>query len=87
MMPAGGAAIWSVAYSAFYSKAAEKTRSSVLLGSGFSLGVQDAELGEGECRGYACYGYWAWGCSISVAVAIVLWLFAWRTWRRRRVMV
>lgn len=89
MMPAGGAAIWSVAYSAFYSKAAEKTRSSVLLGSssGLLTMTQDAELGDGECRGYACYGYWAWGCSISVAVAIVLWLFAWRTWRRRRVMV
>jgi len=71
MMPAGGAAIWSVAYSAFYSRGAES----------------DSSTGEGECRGYACYGYWAIGCSLSVVVAIVLWSFAWRTWRRRRVIV
>ena len=68
MMPAGGAAIWSVAYSVFYSWGA------------------DGE-GEGECRGFRCYGFWAMGCTASVAVAIVLWGFAWRTWMRRRVVV
>lgn len=85
MMPAGGAAIWSVAYSVFYSKAAEKTSSR----QSSAVRPWDAELdvGEGECRGYACYGYWALGCALSVGVAIVLWSFAWRTWRRRRVMV
>lgn len=86
MMPAGGAAIWSIVYSACYSKAAERTTSQrVSLGSG--VWIFESELGEGECRGYACYGYWAWGCCVSVGVAIVLWLFAWRTWRRRRVIV
>lgn len=41
----------------------------------------------GECSGYACYGYWALGCSGSILVAIGLWLAAWRVWRRRRVVV
>lgn len=71
MMPAGGAAIWSIVYSAFYSKGAQ----------------QDDSTGEGECRGFTCYGYWAMGCTVSVAVAIILWSFAWRTWRARRVAV
>ena len=71
MMPAGGAAIWSLVYSAFYSKGAD----------------DDASTGEGECRGFACYGYWAMGCTLSVAVAIILWSFAWRTWKQRRVVV
>ncbi|KIV87399.1 hypothetical protein PV11_02948 [Exophiala sideris] len=68
MMPAGGAAVWSIVYSAAYSRASEG-------------------VGEGECRGYACFGAWAWGCAASVAVAIVLWCFAWRTWKKRNVIV
>ncbi|KAK5078093.1 putative monocarboxylate transporter mch1 [Lithohypha guttulata] len=72
MMPAGGAAIWSIVYSAFYSQGAQR---------------DDNKSGEGECKGYGCYGYWAVGCTLSVAVAIVLWSFAWRAWRRRSVMV
>jgi len=79
MMPAGGAAVWSVLYSVFYSRAAA--------GHGDVDGRLRLGLEEGECRGYRCYGYWAWGCMVSVGVAIVLWLFAWRTWRRRDVVV
>lgn len=71
MMPAGGAAIWSLVYSALYSKGAR----------------EDDSTNEGQCRGFACYGYWAMGCTLSVAVAIILWSFAWKTWRQRRVMV
>ena len=67
MMPAGGAAIWSIVYSAGYSSHTEPDKI--------------------ECRGYGCYSAWAWGCAGSVAVAIVLLAWAWRTWRRRRVVV
>ena len=67
MMPAGGAAIWSIVYSAGYSSHTEPNKN--------------------ECRGYGCYSAWAWGCAGSVAVAIVLLAWAWRTWKRRRVMV
>ncbi|KAJ4507884.1 putative monocarboxylate transporter mch1 [Exophiala dermatitidis] len=67
LMPAGGAAAWSIVYSVAYSRAA------------------DGE--DGECRGYACFGTWAIGCSASVAVAIVLWSFAWKLWKQRNVAV
>jgi len=73
MMPAGGAAVWSLVYSAAYSRA--------------SRGDPDTGRGEGQCSGYACFGAWAWGCAASVAVAIVLWCFAWRAWRLRNVVV
>lgn len=66
MMPAGGAAVWSLVYSAGYSDASDST---------------------GECTGYACFAFWAWGCSVSVGAAIVLWCLAWRTWRQRNVIV
>ncbi|KIX08348.1 uncharacterized protein Z518_03004 [Rhinocladiella mackenziei CBS 650.93] len=82
MMPAGGAAVWSLVYSAGYSRAA--------LGRDHDGGIgigPDPGLDEGECRGYACFAGWAWGCAASVAVAIVLWCFAWRVWRKRNVVV
>ena len=66
MMPAGGAAVWSLVYSAGYSNASDST---------------------GECIGYRCFAFWAWGCAASVAAAIVLWCLAWRMWRQRNVIV
>ena len=67
MMPAGGAAIWSLVYSAGYSSASEPDSN--------------------ECRGYSCFSAWAWGCAASVGIAMVLLSLAWRTWKRRNVMV
>lgn len=75
MMPAGGAAVWSIVYSLAYSAAAR---------SNHDIGIPEDR---GECFGYACFATWAWGCAISVTVAIVLWCFAWKTWRRRNVAV
>ena len=66
MMPAGGAAIWSLVYSASYSRASGE---------------------DNECRGSSCFSGWAWGCAASVGVAIVLLAWAWRTWKRRNVVV
>lgn len=43
--------------------------------------------GEDECRGWACYGFWATGCTVSVWVAVVVWVVAWRGWKRRGVVV
>lgn len=82
MMPAGGAAVWSIVYSAGYSRASLGHH-----GGDIGIGDPDPDLGEGECRGYACFGAWAWGCAASVAVAIVLWSSAWRTWKKRNVIV
>lgn len=72
MMPAGGAAVWSLVYSAGYSGA-----------SGRNGDAND----DGECHGYSCFGAWAWGCAASVALAIAFWCLAWRVWRGRRVVV
>jgi hypothetical protein len=70
MMPAGGAALWGIVYSAGYSRAE-------VPGVG----------GSTECKGASCFEGWAWGCVGSVGMAIVLWVFAWRNWRRRGVVV
>jgi hypothetical protein len=67
MMPAGGAAIFSLLYSADYNAGSEP----------------DSTV----CIGSACFTGWAWGCAASVGVAIVLWGFAWRTWKSRGVSV
>lgn len=54
----------------------------------YSRGYQDAmSPGETQCHGWECYGFWAVGCTISVWVAIMGWMFAWRGWKRRGVVV
>ncbi|KAJ5122561.1 transporter mch1 [Penicillium atrosanguineum] len=42
---------------------------------------------DGQCYGWRCYGYWAVGCTVSVWVAVVVWLAAWRGWKKRGVVV
>ncbi|EPS32397.1 hypothetical protein PDE_07357 [Penicillium oxalicum 114-2] len=50
MMPAPGAALWGIIYSAAYQRA---------VNGGAGLGSP-----EGECRGWGCYGPWSVGCTI-----------------------
>lgn len=71
MVPAAGAAVWSVIYSRAYQAALD-------------LGPP---RDDGQCRGWKCFGFWATGCAASVAVALVVWGFAWRVWRVRGVAV
>ncbi|KAL4889589.1 major facilitator superfamily domain-containing protein [Aspergillus ambiguus] len=71
MVPAAGAAMWGIIYSRGYQDATDN-------GSGST---------DGQCHGWKCFGYWAAGCTLSVCVAIVVWLIAWRSWRRRGVVV
>lgn len=71
MVPAIGAAVWSVVYSRAYQAALE-------------LGPP---RDDGQCRGWACFGVWAVGCTASVAVAVVVWGVAWKVWRIRGVSV
>lgn len=48
----------------------------------------DAESSpDGQCHGWKCYGFWTVGCTISVWIAIIAWAIAWRSWRRRGVVV
>lgn len=42
---------------------------------------------DGQCHGWRCYGFWAVGCTVSVWAAIVVWLAAWRGWKKRGVVV
>ncbi|KAL4920533.1 major facilitator superfamily domain-containing protein [Aspergillus aurantiobrunneus] len=57
----------------------------------YSRGYQDAadrsRSDDGQCHGWRCYGLWSIGCAASVWVAIGAWLVAWRSWRRRGVVV
>lgn len=73
MMPAPGAALWGIIYSAAYQRA---------VNGGAGLGSP-----EGECRGWGCYGPWSVGCTTSVFVAILAWVVAWRGWKRKGVVV
>lgn len=71
MMPAIGASLWGVVYSAGYQSALDS-------GDGVS---------DGQCHGWRCYGFWAVGCTLSVWAAILTLLSAWRGWKRRGVVV
>lgn len=73
MMPALGAALWGIIYSAAYQDALDD-------GAG-------ARLPDGQCHGWRCYGFWAVGCTLSVWVAVVVWVVAWRGWKRRGIVV
>jgi hypothetical protein len=57
----------------------------------YSRGYQDAadssHADDGQCQGWRCFGFWAIGCTASVWVAIGVWLVAWRSWRKRGVVV
>ncbi|KAK4870642.1 hypothetical protein LT330_004990 [Penicillium expansum] len=72
MMPAAGAALWGVVYSAAYQNAMDRG---------------DDGLSDGQCHGWRCYGFWAVGCTVSVWIAVLAWLAAWRGWKRRGVVV
>ncbi|KAJ5952104.1 Major facilitator superfamily domain general substrate transporter [Penicillium vulpinum] len=71
MVPAAGAALWGIVYSAAYQNAMD-------LGDGLS---------DGQCHGWRCYGFWAVGCTVSVWIAVLAWLAAWRGWKKREVVV
>ncbi|KAJ5932410.1 transporter mch1 [Penicillium verrucosum] len=73
MMPAAGAALWGIVYSAAYQSAMNR-------GDGDGLS-------DGQCHGWRCYGFWAVGCTVSVWIAVLAWLAAWRGWKRRGVVV
>jgi hypothetical protein len=72
MVPAAGAAFWGFVYSKAYQDA---------------LVPIDDGVRQGQCFGWRCFGFWAVGCMVSVWMAIVVWLIAWRGWKRRGVVV
>lgn len=72
MVPAAGAAFWGFVYSKAYQDA---------------LVPIDDGIRQGQCFGWRCFGFWAVGCVVSVWMAIVVWLVAWRGWKKRGVVV
>ncbi|KIA75665.1 mch1-like transporter [Aspergillus ustus] len=73
MFPALGAAMWGLIYSRGYQDATNDAP-----GGG---------LDDGQCHGWRCFGFWAIGCTASVWVAVAVWCVAWRSWKRRGVVV
>lgn len=74
MVPAAGAAVWSIVYSVGYESA---------LRNGGGGGGQRGKV----CQGKGCFEGWAWGCAGSVLLAMVLFWRAGRMWRRSEVVV
>jgi hypothetical protein len=73
MVPAAGAAAWGFVYSKAYQSAIDP--------------ITEPTDRPGQCIGWRCFGFWAVGCMVSVWMAIVVWMVAWRGWKRRGVVV
>jgi MFS family permease len=82
MVPAFGACVWGIVYSAVYQAGAE--------GKGSRSGAGGEPGKDVLCYGTACYAPTFWAMSVSVWIACGLWLWAWRGpggWKRRGVAV
>jgi MFS family permease len=78
-VPALGATIWGLIYSAVYQWATER---------GARLGESNG--GDGLCHGKMCYAPTFWAMTVTVWIACGMWLFAWRGpggWLSRGVIV
>ncbi|KAI9836435.1 MAG: hypothetical protein M1819_001466 [Sarea resinae] len=99
MMPALGAAVWGVVYSAVYQWAAaaaaghDGTPDGDAPGGGNGAGGGGSGAGnaaERMCYGTLCYAPTSWGMAVSVWLACGLYLWAWRGpggWKRRGIAV
>jgi MFS family permease len=79
-VPAAGAAVWGVVYSAVYQAAAT--------GAGLDDDMPPGEIEGNEvlCHGLKCYAPTFWAMAVSVWIACGLWIWAWRGpggWKRR----
>jgi hypothetical protein len=80
-VPAGGAAVWGIIYSAVYEAGA---KAEPIYGNPERGGLNMM------CFGQQCYAVTFWAMAVSVWTACGLWLFAWRGpggWLRRGVAV
>lgn len=77
-VPAAGATLWGLLYSAVYQKATEAPGSNV------------PDKGDNLCFGWGCYAPTFYAMAVSVWLAAVFWLWAWRGpggWYRRSIVV
>lgn len=85
MMPAAGAAVWGVVYSAVYDWSSAAPTDG---GDGVIRPPDDAD--DVLCYGKACYASTFWAMAASVWVACGLWIWAWRGpggWKQRGIAV
>jgi MFS family permease len=80
MVPALGATVWGVIYSALYQWAAGQPD----LESGGDIGDRVEDV---LCYGKSCYAGTFWAMAVSVWIACGLWMFALGAWRRRGIAV
>ncbi|KAF1981238.1 MFS general substrate transporter [Aulographum hederae CBS 113979] len=86
MVPAAGAAVWGIVYSAIYQSAAGRQMGRD--GPGSTRGKEGEE--DVLCYGLECYAPTFWAMAVGVWIACGLWLWAWRGpggWYRRGVAV
>ena len=91
MVPAGGAAVWGLLYSAVYQRGADAGASASRPWNIFNL-EDESSTGRSEllCHGVKCYAPTFWAMAASVWLACVLWFWAWRGpggWVRRGIAV
>lgn len=85
MMPAAGAAVWGVVYSAVYDWGSAASNNG---SDGLRQNPGDDE--DVLCFGKACYASTFWAMAVSVWVACGLWIWAWRGpggWKQRGIAV
>ncbi|KAI9721967.1 MAG: hypothetical protein M1812_001925 [Candelaria pacifica] len=89
IVPAFGATLWGVVYSAVYQKAAGQGEYGALPGVAMErMGIAKAE--EALCYGKSCYASTFWAMALCVWVACGLWMWAWKGpsgWSRRGIAV
>ncbi len=84
VVPAFGATVWGVVYSAVYQKAAHRGEFGALPEDVGLEGLEKAE--DALCYGRACYASTFWAMALCVWVACGLWTWAWKGpggWSRR----
>lgn len=72
VVPAAGAALWGAVYSAVYQAGVDKG---------------EEERGGGICYGGQCYQSTFLTMALASCVAMMIWAWAWRSWRRRGIAV
>ena len=78
VVPAAGAAIWGAVYSAVYQAGVERGHLR------YDGGGQEEEQ---MCYGLRCYEGTFWAMAVCSWVAVLLWVCAWRGWKRRGIPV
>ena len=87
-VPAVGATVWGLVYSAVYEAAAERETSLGPAAAGLHTAAEASR--DLLCHGTGCYASTFWAMAVSVWIACIFWFWAWRGpggWRKRDIAV